>query len=260
MSVYHFPCQQHSDQTVVLSSGLGGHAHYWTPQIQMLSQHFHVLCYDHEGIAADSAPLAADYSLQHLARQLAEILKQRQLSHCYFVGHALGAFIGLELARLDASLLDRLVLINAWEALDAHTNKCFEARLSLLQHAGVEAYVRAQALFLYPPQWISSHAEQIQAQEQQQIAQFAPANNVYARIAALRRYHAGQIAAQIAQPCLLLVNQDDFLVPWQRGVALAKQLPNAQLCLMPSGAHASNITQAAQVNAEILQFLCAVPA
>ena len=35
---------------VVLSSGLGGHAQFWQPQIQDLQTKFHVLTYDQEGI------------------------------------------------------------------------------------------------------------------------------------------------------------------------------------------------------------------
>ena len=42
---------------MVLSSGLGGHASFWNPQIRVLQQHFHVVTYDQEGCHSDSALL-----------------------------------------------------------------------------------------------------------------------------------------------------------------------------------------------------------
>jgi aminoacrylate hydrolase len=38
-----------------------------------------------------------------------------------------------------------LTLINAWDELDAHTQKCFDARIALLASAGAEAYVSDDA-------------------------------------------------------------------------------------------------------------------
>ncbi|MCH4248166.1 MAG: pyrimidine utilization protein D [Acinetobacter populi] len=255
MSVYLYPCKHQTDKTVVLSSGLGGHAHFWQPQIEALTEHFQVLCYDQEGVFSDSPQLPDGYSMLHLAEQLAEILQQNKLHACHFIGHALGGFIGLELAKHYPELVDKLVLINAWDQLDAHTQKCFQARTALLQHAGIEAYVRAQALFLYPPAWISAHATSLQAQEDKMIASFAPVENVLKRLNALQQYRPAITASEIENQTLVIVNQDDFLVPWQRGFALAKLIKHAELELLTSGAHASTVTQMASVNDILIKFL-----
>ena len=42
---------------LILASGLGGHASFWQPQIEALSQYFHVLSYDQEGCHAYSMVL-----------------------------------------------------------------------------------------------------------------------------------------------------------------------------------------------------------
>lgn len=255
MTVEIYPCKNHSVQTVVLSSGLGGHANFWQPQIEALREYFQVICYDHEGIGSQSPELPENYSIQHLAEQLAKILKQHQQQNCHFIGHALGGFIGIELVRLYHELVNRLVLINAWDRLDSHTEKCFSTRIALLRYAGIEAYIRAQALFLYPPAWISAHSLQLNEQENKMIGIFAPLENVFKRLHALQNYQPFEVARQIQNPTLVLTNQDDFLVPWKRGLALAKLIKNAELELMPNGGHASTITQAQSVNEILIKFL-----
>ncbi len=48
-----------------------------------------------------------------------------------------------------------MVLINAWSIADPHSGRCFDIRLELLEKSGVEAFVKAQPLFLNPAWWMS---------------------------------------------------------------------------------------------------------
>src|SRR5690606_15160371 len=132
-----------------------------------------------------------------------------------------------------------LTMLNAWGELDSHTQKCFQARTSLLLNSGAEAYVRAQALFLYPPQWISTHIEQLTDMENQQLLDFPPLENVLARIQAVQAFNF-KIEHQRALkdiPIHLIANQDDFLVPYQRSQQLQQLLSQSQLSLFATGAH-----------------------
>ncbi|MHA3054193.1 pyrimidine utilization protein D [Acinetobacter sp. ANC 4633] len=256
MTVYFYRSVRSQAKTVVLSSGLGGHAQYWQAQITNLQQQFHVLTYDQVGVLPESEILPEQYSLPMMANELQQILQAEKIRQCHFIGHALGGFIGLELARQAPQLVEKLVVVNAWDQLDAHTNRCFATRLALLRRAGVAAYVQAQALFLYPPAWISQHNQQLCQQEQQAIAHFAPLENVEKRLTALRQYQPEQTAREISHPVLVIANQDDFLVPWQRGLALSRLLPNADFELYPIGGHASSVTQPDWFNSCVLQYLC----
>jgi len=148
-------------------------------------------------------------------------------------------------------------MLNAWGELDSHTQKCFQARTSLLVNSGAEAYVRAQALFLYPPQWISTHIDQLTEAENKQLLDFPPIQNVLARLQAVQAFKLNAEHRQALKdiPVHLLANQDDFLVPYQRSQQLQQCLPHSHLSLLDTGAHASTVTQTDQVNQLILSFL-----
>lgn len=261
MSYRIFPCVTQQDaEIVVLSSGLGGHASFWQPQIETLTQYFQVLVYDQEGCHADSDALPTSYSIKNMAKQILDILQQQQIKQCHFIGHALGAVIGAELAVLvqntDISLTS-LTFINAWDALDPHTQKCFQARITLLENVGVEAYIRVQALFLYPPAYISKHIQKIQDIENSGFDDFPPINNVLVRMNALMSFKIlpEHIAALAKTDVYYIANKDDFLVPYQKSIDLKKALGHGVLTLLETGAHASSVTESKTVNQVLIQNL-----
>ncbi|MBI1450664.1 MULTISPECIES: pyrimidine utilization protein D [Acinetobacter] len=251
----------HADY-VVFSSGLGGHGAFWQPQINAFQQHFHVVLYDQEGCHAGATHLPQEYSMQLMAEQLLNILLDTEISTFHFIGHALGGHIGIELARLITQqklplTMKSLTPINAWNELDPHTQKCFQARISLLKNSGAEAYVRAQALFLYPPQWISIHIEQLTQAENAQLSQFPPHENILARLNALQQFKVGHAHVEALAHIRMhyVANQDDFLVPVQKSADLKQQIGHGQLSIFAQGAHASTHTQTAQINQALLDFL-----
>lgn len=61
-------------ETLVLSSGLGGSAEYWAPQIESLSQRFRVVSYDHAGCGR-SARAVGPRSVEDFARDMEAVIK-----------------------------------------------------------------------------------------------------------------------------------------------------------------------------------------
>jgi len=255
------PCTENSAADfLIFSSGLGGHGSFWRPQIDAFTRYFHVLTYDQEGCHADSAILPDDYNIIHLAQQLLQIIRQEKIRHFHFVGHAIGSFIGAELALLlNSSELRVLSLtcINCWDELDPHTQKCFEARIHLLKSAGSDAYVRAQGLFLYPPGWISKHHQHLKTLEDIQLADFPPPQNVLKRIQAAQQFKINEQHIQALQHSQLhlIANQDDFLVPVHKSSDLKQRLGHAYLSILATGAHASTQAEPELLNKTMLEFL-----
>jgi aminoacrylate hydrolase len=239
--------------TVVLSSGLGGAAHYWTPQIPALAARFRVITYDQFGTGRSGGQVPEGYSVGDMAAEVAAMLDALGVATCHFIGHALGGLIGLQLAADRPALLDRLVVVNAWAKTHPHTLRCFSIRKSLLLDSGPEAYVRAQPLFLYPAAWLADRQDWLAEQDAVGIAHFPPAEAVLRRIAAVEAFDLD--VSRITAPTLVLATRDDVLAPCTCSVALAAALPHAELVLQEHGGHACNVTDPDGFDAVVLRFL-----
>jgi aminoacrylate hydrolase len=248
-------CTHDKAPTVLLSAGLGGLGHFWRPQMEALGAHHRVIVYDQRGTGANASELPNDYSIAHMADDVVTILNHAGIESCHFIGHALGGLVGLDLARRDPSRVASLVLVNAWARVDSHTRRCFEARTALLKYVGVEAYVRAQPIFLYPAAWLSEHEEAVGKEEAMGIAHFQGAENLLKRLSALLAFDATSDLVAIDTPTLVAASRDDILVPFTCSERLTGNLPNATLWLTPEGGHAFTVTNPAPFNTAMLSFL-----
>ncbi|KQM31822.1 pyrimidine utilization protein D [Rhizobium sp. Leaf68] len=241
--------------TIILSSGLGGSASYWAPQLAALSDDYRIVTYDHRGCGRNGGEVPADGGIAAMADDVLEIAEQMGLTRFDFMGHALGGLIGLDLALRKPGMIGKLVLINAWSKADPHSGRCFDVRIELLEKSGVPAFVKAQPLFLYPAVWMSENVERLEAEERHAIDHFQGRTNILRRIAALRAFDVDDRLQDIKTETLVIATRDDLLVPYTRSIRLAEGLSNSQLQLVDFGAHAFNVTAPDAFNAAILRFL-----
>lgn len=242
-------------ETILLSSGLGGSGSYWAPQMEMLGQHFRVVTYDHRGTGRTGGDVPETGGISAMADDVLDIASSLNLEKFHFMGHALGGLIGLDIALRRPGLIDKLVLINAWSKADPHSGRCFDARISLLENSGVEAFVKAQPLFLYPAVWMSENAERLAKDDVHGVAHFQGKQNVLRRIAALRAFDVDERLSEIQNQTLVLTAKDDLLVPFTRSLLLAGGLPNAELVIFETGAHAVNAVDISGFNETLKKFL-----
>ncbi|MFE3836544.1 pyrimidine utilization protein D [Pseudogemmobacter sonorensis] len=248
------------DETVLLSSGLGGAAGYWAPQLNALRARFRVVTYDHFGCGRTGGEVPEGVTISDMADEMAEVMRASGTPRAHIVGHALGGLFGLDLALRAPEMVASLVLVNAWSRADPHSGRCFDTRLSLLRDSGVAAFLRAQPLFLYPAEWMARNAGRLAEEEAHGLAHFQGAENIRRRIAALRAFDIDAQLERISVPVQVIATRDDLLVPWSRSARLAEGIAGAEFALEPEGGHAVNVTRSARFNRLMMDFLTRHPA
>ena len=242
-------------EVLILSPGLGGSADYWRPNLDRFAETYRVLLYDHRGTGRSDRTLPDEVSIEAMARELLNLIDALGIERAHLLGHAAGGLIGLALALLAPKRLARLVVFNGWARLDPYTARCFDVRLALLGGSGPEAFVRAQPIFLYPPDWVSVHSDPLDREAELQLAHFPGAANVEKRIAAVRAFDILDRLHEIETPVLVLATDDDHLVPHHCARDLAVGLPNATRMLQFGGGHASNVTEPGDFYDRVLPWL-----
>lgn len=265
MSPLHYEVHGPSEAaaTVLLSSGLGGSAGFWQPQLGALVAAGHrVIVYDQRGTGRSPGALPEAYAIADMVRDVLEILDAIGTAQCHFAGHALGGLVGLQLALDAPARIASLVLVNAWARPNPHSARCFDARLALLGACGARAYVEAQPIFLYPAAWAAEHAQRVADEVDHAFAHFPGEANMRARIGALRAFDVAARLGEIAAPVLIAAAKDDVLVPWTCSQHLADGLRDVTLDFVAHGGHAHSVTEAEAFNRGLLDFLSrvAVPA
>lgn len=240
---------------VILSSGLGGSAGYWAPNLPALARNFRVIAYDHRGTGRSDRVIPVNTCVADMAADLLSLLDAEGIERAHVIGHALGGMIGIEAALSAPGRIGKLVLVNGWAQLSPHTARCFDARLALLHGSGPEAFLAAQPLFLYPPDWIAAHDEALQAEAAHHLAAFAGIETTAARIAAVRAFSPSADDLAALGETLVIATRDDFLVPYASALALAEAIPSADVATFDWGGHACNVTDPASFERIVIDFL-----
>jgi aminoacrylate hydrolase len=242
-------------EVLVLSPGLGGSATYWAPNLDALAARYRILLYDHRGTGRSDRTLPDTVTVEDFAVDILGLMDALGVARATVMGHAAGGVAALALALIAPERIDKLIVVNGWAAPDPHFLRCFDARLALLSNSGAEAYLRAQPIFLYPANWISAHHEAIEAELPAQLEHFPGAATLEKRIAALAAFDIAARLRDIHRPVLVMVADDDMLVPSNAGVALANGLPIAGFCRAEHGGHAVNVVDPDAFNSFVLAWL-----
>lgn len=240
---------------ILMSAGMGGNSSFWTPQIATLSERHTVIVYDHVGTARSRNGNDSVRTIAGMADDMVCVLDRVGVKAAHVVGHAVGGIVGLELAMTQPERLRSVTVVNGWGRADAHLLRCFEVRREILKQSGPRAYVRAQPLFLFPPQWIAENEAKLDADEAQILAHFPPADTINKRIEMFLAFDPGERLAGITTPTLITTATDDALVPAYLTRELAAAIPGARLRQVDYGAHAFTAVTPDIFNTMLLDFI-----
>jgi aminoacrylate hydrolase len=239
---------------LLLVPGLSGLGSFWSAQMAHFAMEYRVVTHDHRG-AGHSTHSRIRYSVEQMAEDVLRLMDKLGIDRAHFVGHSTGGAIGQVIAQDHPHRLRTLVLSATWSGPDPWFRRLFESRKEVLLACGVEAYLRASALFLFPPWWVSANDAALAESHRQALATAPPAEVIASRIDAILRFDRRARLRGIAVPTLVIVAADDMVTPRYYSIDLAERIPHARLVVLDAGGHFAPQVAAPAFNAAVAAFL-----
>ena len=147
-------------QPLIFVSGLNGVARYWQSQVPVFAKHYKVVTYDQRGTGG-SDRLQKTFSVDQMTAELLALMDGLKIERAHIVGLSTGGAIGQTLAITQPQRVAHLVLSSTWTHCDPWFRRLFEARRAMYQQCGPELHAMFHPLFLYPPEYVNSHDDEI---------------------------------------------------------------------------------------------------
>lgn len=244
---------QGSGPVLLLVSGLGGTAGFWSGTAAALARSFRVISFDQRGIAASTRGTAA-CTIDQLALDCFAVLDAAGVERAVVLGHSTGGCIGQAMARIDGGRIDGLILSATWLRPSRYMSSLFGSRRSLLE-ANPHAYAATSVLMGYPPAWIEANwgtyetavaAAPVTQQAQQVVRE---------RIDALMSFDGSADVGALVMPVLILGARDDMIVPAFLQEELAAALPGSRKTLLDTGGHFFPVARPDAFTANVAEWI-----
>lgn len=246
-------------EPVILLHGLGASSYSWRYAIPELAKHYEVFAPDLPGFGRTDKPWDFDYSIHGLHSWILKFMDHNGIKSARFAGNSMGGILSL------------------WTAMEA------PSRVERMALFGTPAYVENRPKMLWPLSWpvigrlyewalgdvtLRYIANTTFVDKTKVDAQMMAEYGLALKTAAGRRAVAEFVRRAIPpdhlervkryrdvlHPTLVLAGELDRMVGRAGAERLAKELPNATLCLLDACGHAPQEDAPERVNARLLEF------
>jgi 3-oxoadipate enol-lactonase len=244
--------RQGSGPVVTLSHSLGCNLHMWDEQAAALAGRYTVLRYDTRGHGQTSAPGGA-YSLEQMSDDLKGLLDGLGIKETHFVGLSMGGMIGQTFALKHPAMVKSLVLCDTTSRFPATAAPTWEDRIKTVGAKGMEPMVGGTL-----ERWFTAafraRRRDVMERVGGMIRSTPPAGYIGCCHAIPKINLSGRLK-ELRCPALVIVGEEDLGTPVEMAREIHAALPGAELAILRSASHLSNLEQPEEFTRVLLGFL-----
>lgn len=247
---------QGQGRPLLLISGVGQGAAFWSALLPLLAERFQVVTFDNRGIGQSDMP-DVPYTVEMMAADTLGLMAALSLERPHLVGHSLGAAIAFEIGRSRPELAGRVVMISGLypgpevampsaRAMEVLTNREGDRREL------VERGVRIASA----PDLEQRRPDLFAALVEAGLNRTQPPHIYLRQSGAGAAYLAAEKLDRAFRPPLCLIyGQADEVAPPANGERIKAKVPQAELHLVPEAGHLAPVEQPQAVAGIVLRFL-----
>ncbi len=240
-----------SGPVVTLSHSLGCHLGMWDEQARALRERYTVLRYDTRGHGRSSAP-RGPYTLDGLADDLKGLLDGLGITETHFVGLSMGGMIGQTFALKQPAMVKSLVLCDTTSRYPAAA-PVWEERIRTVEQRGMDPLVEPTL-----GRWFTAPFRARRPDLMERVGGWiraTPAAGYIGCCHAIPKIDLTHRLGELRCPALVVVGEEDPGTPVEMAREIHAALPSAELAILRSASHLSNVEQPEEFTRVLLGFL-----
>ena len=237
---------------VTFSHSLGCDLSMWDAQAAALRGRYRVLRFDTRGHGQSGAPAGA-YTLEQLAEDVHGLLGGLGIARTHFVGLSMGGMIGQIFALKYPEMVQSLVLCDTTSRYPAAAAPVWQDRIKTVEAKGMEPLVESTL-----GRWFTAPFRARRPDLMEQVGAMiraTPAQGYIGCCHAIPKINVTDRLGAVACPALVIVGEEDPGTPVEMARDIHAALPSAELAILRSASHLSNLEQPEEFNRVLVRFL-----
>ena len=224
---------------VLFIPGLGYSGWCWVRQVGPISEFARMLAMDNRGVGHSDKP-AGRYSIEQMADDAYEVLRQKASGPAHVVGTSMGGYIAQTLAIRHPEAVRSLVLVATTSGGEGCTPVPAEtlrrwAAASVLSPAD---FARKTMPRSFSPGWSRQHPEEFKELLGLRLQTSTPSSAWRSQFEACAVFlRDGLPAGDISQPVTIVHGTADRVVPYENAAHLARRHPHASVVALEGAGH-----------------------
>jgi len=262
-------------KTIVLCNGLGGSAIAWKPLYDHFGKEYRFIMWDYRGLFHSDPPADLSHmTIEHHTTDLECILKKEKVSKAIVGGWSMGVQVCLEYYRHNPKLYKGMLLINGTYGYPFDT--ALNNPLSRFILPVVNQLAKKIAPVVQPTlkplavkiiDWkgliklisrLGLVHKNLDSEIFQQVAKEMVQTDLkmYHEIMRhLSEHDASDLLPTIKVPTLIIAGDEDLITPVKVAEKMARDIPEAELFVLPHGTHYSILEFSEMINMRVNRFL-----
>ena len=243
-----------SGPPVVLIHGFPLSRTMWRPQVAALRDRFTIITPDLSGFGDSDVP-AGSVTMDTYAADVLRLLDA--LGHQRFIlgGLSMGGYVAFRIVAQAPARVRALIIADSRATPDADDARQRRyAAIARIRNEGPEGFLRE---FIGPLVGVTTRTQRPQVVETvRQITGGPPAPSLIAALAAIaERPDSRPLLPSIAAPALVVVGEEDTVIPRAESEEMVSRLPHARLATIPAAGHLPNLEMPEAFNRVVHEFL-----
>jgi len=237
---------------VTFGHALGTNLALWDEQARVLQGRYRVLRFDTRGHGQSSAPAGA-YTLDLLADDLKGLLDGLGITQTHYAGISMGGMIGQTFALKYPAMVQSLVLCDTTSRYPADAAPVWQERIRTVEAKGMGGIMEGML-----ERWFTAPFRKRSPALMDRVRAMLRATNPQGYIGcchALPKINVTDRLKELHGPALIIVGEEDPGTPLEMAREIHRALPSAELVVLRSASHLSNLEQPGEFNRVLLGFL-----